>query len=89
MPGDSPTFGGPDLLGLGAFLVGAVVGGTALGMWLDSVLHTSPLCAILGVFLGIALAGAGFVARIRAAMREPIEPWHGGVSPDEYDDHDD
>lgn len=91
MPGtapndDVPTFGGRDLLGLGAFLVGAVIGCTVLGMWLDSALHSSPLCAILGVFVGISLAGVGFALRIRGAMREPIEPWHGGVSNDGDDD---
>jgi F0F1-type ATP synthase assembly protein I len=88
MPGDSPTFGGRDLLGLGAFLVGAVVGCTALGIWLDSLFHSAPVCAIVGVFVGIGGAGVGFAVRTRAALRAPIEPWHGGVN-DGYDDDDD
>jgi len=61
--------GGRDLLELGALLVGAVVGCTALGLVVDHVAGSTPVGAVLGVALGIVLAGVGFVLRVRSALR--------------------
>lgn len=62
--------GGRDLLGLGGFLVAAVVVGTLLGLLLDHVLGTAPVLTMVGVFAGIAAAGVGFWVRVRAALRD-------------------
>jgi len=67
---ESPGLRGRDLLGLGGLLVGAVVGGTLLGLLLDSLAGTSPLFVVLGVALGIVGAGIGFWSRVRSALRE-------------------
>lgn len=60
---------GRDLAGLGAFLVGAVVVCTLLGLWVDHLAGSSPVGAVVGVFAGIVLAGVGFWLRVRSAMR--------------------
>jgi F0F1-type ATP synthase assembly protein I len=65
----TPTFGGRDLIGLGAFLVGAVVGGLLLGLFVDSQAGTSPTFSLIGIALGIALGAFGFWARVRQALR--------------------
>ena len=61
---------GRDLLGLGGLLVGAVVGGTLLGLLVDSLLGTSPVFVVVGVLLGIVGAGMGFWNKVRSALRE-------------------
>jgi F0F1-type ATP synthase assembly protein I len=61
---------GRDLLGLGGFLVAAVVGGTVLGLVADKLAGTSPLFVLLGVALGIVAAGVGFWSRVRDALRQ-------------------
>ncbi|NUR07308.1 MAG: hypothetical protein HOQ45_09880 [Nocardioidaceae bacterium] len=61
---------GRDLLGLGGLLVGAVVGGTLLGLLVDSLLDTSPVFVVVGVLLGIVGAGMGFWNKVRSALRE-------------------
>jgi F0F1-type ATP synthase assembly protein I len=60
---------GRDLLSLGSLLVGAVVGGTLLGLLLDSLLGTSPVFVVVGVMLGILGAGLGFWVKVRDALR--------------------
>jgi F0F1-type ATP synthase assembly protein I len=67
-PGDA-GLRGRDLIGLGGLLVGAVVAGTLLGIVLDRALGTEPVLTVVGVFVGIIGAGAGFWLRVRAAMR--------------------
>jgi len=61
---------GRDLLSLGSLLVGAVVGGTLLGLLLDSLLGTSPVFVVIGVLLGIVGAGLGFWVKVRDALHE-------------------
>lgn len=52
-------------LGLG-FSIACTVGAfVALGVWLDGVLHTSPLCLVLGLLLGCAAAAASTVVLVR------------------------
>lgn len=43
--------------------------GTLLGIVLDRALGTEPVLTVVGVFVGIVGAGAGFWLRVRAAMR--------------------
>jgi F0F1-type ATP synthase assembly protein I len=69
-PPDSAGLRGRDLLGLGGFLVGAVVGGLVIGLFLDAAFDTSPLFVLLGIFLGIIGAGAGFWVKVRDALRQ-------------------
>jgi F0F1-type ATP synthase assembly protein I len=44
--------------------------GIALGWWLDSLFHTSPVFVLVGIALGIA-AGMGYtVVQIRSFLRQ-------------------
>jgi F0F1-type ATP synthase assembly protein I len=70
MPEEPAPLRGRDLLGLGGLLVGAVVGCMVVGLLVDHVAGTSPLGAVLGIAVGIALGAAGFIARVRRALRE-------------------
>jgi F0F1-type ATP synthase assembly protein I len=69
-PPDSGGLRGRDLLGLGGFLVAAVVGGLGIGLLLDAAFDTSPLFVLVGIFLGIVAAGAGFWVKVRDALRQ-------------------
>lgn len=73
MPDEPAPLRGWDLIGLGGLLVGAVVGGMVLGLLVDHVAGTSPLGALLGIAVGIALGAAGFIARVRRALRNGPE----------------
>jgi F0F1-type ATP synthase assembly protein I len=59
---------GRDLIGLGGFLVGAIVVGTLLGLLLDHAAGSSPAFTLAGVFLGMVAGAVGFWLRVRAAM---------------------
>ncbi|MBB6629204.1 AtpZ/AtpI family protein [Nocardioides sp. KIGAM211] len=61
---------GRDLIGLGGLLVGAVVAGLVLGLVVDDRAGTAPTFALVGIALGILAGGLGFVARVRAALRD-------------------
>ncbi len=56
-------------MGLGGFLVGAVVAGLVIGYLLDDKAGTSPTFTLLGIFLGIVAGGIGFAVRVRSALR--------------------
>lgn len=60
---------GRDLVGLGGLLAGAVVAGTVLGLFLDSLADTSPVFTLVGVGLGIVSGAVGFWVRVRSALR--------------------
>jgi F0F1-type ATP synthase assembly protein I len=60
---------GRDLIGLGGLLVGAIVAGTLLGILVDHLAGTTPVCTVVGVFLGMAAGALGFALRVRAAVR--------------------
>ena len=47
------------LLGVGWYVAICIVGGVWGGVWLDDKLGTSPLFLLIGLMLGIAIAGAG------------------------------
>jgi F0F1-type ATP synthase assembly protein I len=66
----SPGLRGRDLMGLGGFLVAAVVGGLVLGLLVDHWLGTDPLFSLIGIALGIIAGAVGFWARVRAALRD-------------------
>jgi F0F1-type ATP synthase assembly protein I len=61
---------GRDLAGLGGLLVAGVVGGLVVGLLVDDAAGTSPLWTLVGTALGIVLGIAGFVVRVRDALRE-------------------
>jgi F0F1-type ATP synthase assembly protein I len=60
---------GRDLIGLGGFVAGAVVGGLLLGIFLDRQADSSPRFTLAGIGLGVAFGVFGFVARVRRALR--------------------
>lgn len=60
---------GRDLIGLGGFLVAAVVGCTVLGIVVDRFADTAPVFTMVGVALGMVAGAVGFWARVRAALR--------------------
>jgi F0F1-type ATP synthase assembly protein I len=55
-------------MGLVAALLFA--GGLALGWFLDSVLHTSPILAIVGLALGLAAGVFYSIVQFRTFMKE-------------------
>jgi F0F1-type ATP synthase assembly protein I len=61
---------GRDLAGLGGVLVAGVVGGLVIGLLVDNAMGTSPLWTLVGIAVGIGLAVAAFVVRVRDALRE-------------------
>ena len=60
---------GRDLIGLGGLLVGGVVVGTVIGLLIDHAAGTAPAFTLAGIGLGILVAIAGFIARVRTALR--------------------
>jgi len=66
--GGGPSGDGPgirDLLSLGGMLVGCIVVGVAIGLFVDARLGSSPTGALVGTALGIVAAGVGFALRVR------------------------
>jgi F0F1-type ATP synthase assembly protein I len=61
---------GRDLAGLGGILAGAVVIGLVVGLLADNAAGTSPLWTLVGIGVGVVLAIAAFVVRVRDALRE-------------------
>lgn len=61
---------GRDLAELGGVLVAGVVGGLVIGLLVDDAAGTSPVWTLVGIFVGIALAIAAFVVRVRDALHE-------------------
>ena len=47
------------LVGVGFFIGGSLLLGTLAGLWLDSKFGTRPIIMLLGLFLGLAIAGFG------------------------------
>jgi F0F1-type ATP synthase assembly protein I len=60
---------GRDLIGLGGLLAGAVIAGLVIGSLVDAALGTAPVGVLVGIGLGILAGCAGFVVRVRAALR--------------------
>ena len=55
------------LLGVGWYVAICIVGGVWGGVWLDEKLGTNPLFLLIGLMLGLVIAGAG-VYRMLAAL---------------------
>ena len=71
-PRDGRSSDGPgirDLLGLGGMLVGCIVAGVAIGLFVDARLGSSPSGVLVGTALGIVAAGVGFWLRVRVYLR--------------------
>ena len=47
------------LTGVGFFIAACIVLGTFAGLWLDGRLDTKPFLMIVGLFLGLMVAGYG------------------------------
>jgi F0F1-type ATP synthase assembly protein I len=60
---------GRDLVGLGGLLAGAVIAGLVIGYLVDQAAGTSPVGVLVGIGVGILAGCAGFIARVRAALR--------------------
>lgn len=60
---------GRDLVGLGALLSGAVVGGLVIGLLVDKQTNSSPTFTLIGIGVGILAGGVGFWVRVRSALR--------------------
>ena len=60
---------GRDLIGLGGLLAGCVVAGLVLGYLVDEAAGSAPVGVLVGIGLGILAGCAGFVAKVRAALR--------------------
>ena len=58
------------VLGIGWFFAVSIVGGIVGGVLLDGWLETEPLFAILGLFLGLAVAIYGGVRALMRVMAE-------------------
>ena len=56
------------LTGVGFFIVACILIGTFGGLWLDGKLNTEPLFMLVGLFLGLAVAGYGVYQMIRPLM---------------------
>jgi F0F1-type ATP synthase assembly protein I len=61
---------GRDLAGLGGVLVAAVVGGMVIGLVVDEQAGTSPVAALIGLFVGVLVGALAFWLRVRAALRD-------------------
>jgi ATP synthase protein I len=46
-------------VGVGFYIGGSIVLGVFVGLWLDDKLGTRPLLSIVGLFLGLIIAGYG------------------------------
>jgi F0F1-type ATP synthase assembly protein I len=58
-----------DLLSLGGMLVGCIVVGLIIGLFVDTRLGSAPVGALLGTALGILAAGIGFWLRVRVYLQ--------------------
>ena len=54
------------LLGVGWYVAICIVGGVWGGVWLDETLGASPLFLLIGLMLGIGVAGAGMYRMLAA-----------------------
>lgn len=58
------------MMGMGFYIAIAIVGGIWGGHWLDEKFNTNPLLLIIGLFLGIAVAGLGVYNMIKPFIEE-------------------
>ncbi|HEY8828410.1 MAG TPA: AtpZ/AtpI family protein, partial [Jatrophihabitantaceae bacterium] len=58
------------LLGIGTVSAMTLLASTALGWWLDALLHTFPILVLVGIALGIAGGICYTIVQIRPFMKE-------------------
>lgn len=56
------------LLGIGWFVAICIVGGVWGGVWLDEKLGSNPLFLLIGLLLGIGIAGVGMYRLLMAVL---------------------
>lgn len=56
------------LIGVGWFVAITIILGAVGGLWLDRKFHTTPILALVGVTLGVALAMYGVWRMLRPGM---------------------
>ena len=57
------------LTGVGFFIGGSIVVGVLVGLWLDNKMNTQPLFVLLGLVIGLILAGAGVYQMLLPLLR--------------------
>jgi F0F1-type ATP synthase assembly protein I len=58
------------LLSIGAVSALILVAGLALGWWLDSLLHTSPIFVLVGIAVGLATGFSYTFVQLRSFLKE-------------------
>ena len=58
------------LTGIGFYIVICILLGTGAGYWLDNRLNTAPWLLLVGLLLGLALAGYGVYRMLRPLLNE-------------------
>jgi F0F1-type ATP synthase assembly protein I len=61
--------GWSNLLGIGTASAVMLAGGIALGWWLDSLFHSSPIFVLVGIALGLAGGLCYTVVQIRPFLK--------------------
>ena len=58
------------LTGVGFFIGGSIVLGVLAGLWLDNKLNTEPVFILLGLVMGIIVAGFGVYQMLLPLLRD-------------------
>jgi len=53
---------------MGLTLAVCVAGGLLLGLWLDALLHSSPLCLFAGLIVGCGVAVLASVSMVKRSL---------------------
>lgn len=53
------------LLGVGWYVAFCILGGAFGGVWIDLKLHSSPIATMLGIILGLFVAGVGIIRMLK------------------------
>lgn len=69
-PNTSTDPTGADLAGIGMYFAGAVLVPLLLGVYVDSRFHTAPLWVLVGLFVGLAGAGAAVWLKVRELSKK-------------------
>lgn len=59
-----------NLLGIGWFLIVSIIGGLAIGFWLDSIWNTKPLFVLIGLALGMAFSIFGVYRTVASIIKK-------------------
>ncbi len=66
----NPLFAAASLFGVGFYIAACIIGGILGGRWLDGKLNTSPLWLLLGLLLGLLVAGYGTYRMMRPFLKD-------------------